>query len=171
MQWPASRRPFLFGRAPMVCSAAIPPRILPKINGAAGAFRTRRSSAIQRRSRNLASEAGRYRCVRIIRRVAKRRTFKVHGFKRLSGGVPMRKSLTAIAAAATIAVAAIAAPQPAQARHGHRSPAASSAAWPPAPSSGRPSPTAPTTTAPAPIITGPARIMGPAYYGPGCYVV
>jgi hypothetical protein len=82
----------------------------------------------------------------------------------------MRKSLTAIAAATTIAVAALAAPQPAQARHGHIAGAvigglAAGALFGAAVANG------PDYYGPGPYYDGPGPYYGPAYYGPDCYVV
>ena len=75
----------------------------------------------------------------------------------------MKKTLTAIAAAATLALAAVAAPQPAEARHGAIAAGiigglAAGALIGAAAANGP-------YYGPGPIITAPA----PAYYGPGCY--
>ena len=78
----------------------------------------------------------------------------------------MTKTLTAIAAAATLASRPWP-PRNRPKRAAALSPPASSAGWPPAPSSARPPPTAPiTVTAPA-ITTAPARSItrgGPCYW-------
>lgn len=70
----------------------------------------------------------------------------------------MKKTLIAIAAAATLGLATVAAPQPAQARHGHFFPGAIIGGLAAGALLGA-------AVANGPYYYGP----GPAYYGPDCY--